>query len=652
MQALEMAHSKLTTLFREEQDEKRNEEQQREEERDRASLQQQKAAEDTYRELEEKVDAIKLLNLKLSDEASTLRTQLVEEVKSSSLKIKKLEDDNLAAELKFGDLLKKAKKLQSEVKVGREKQLALGSLEENMRSMEEAMATKVLAVTEQLESVMHDCKSREDVLKKEVEDAMGRCILSDRNLAESVGKNDSLEDELNCMKSTCADLEQGLATSQSDMELLREEEKELRLQHSKLEQKLVASQASVDAAKEETSTQISQMEVSLADAARREVTLREEVAVLESKYTQLKQNLASKGECDDGLEVELCELKSRLSLVEKALEEEKHQKEYLFESSEQLRESALQSHHRASELADECHKLTNELQKMQEMEHKVSSELVDTKEKLNRCHVELDTEMARSRTHLEGMESQVLELNSNLERTLHRLEERQREVDELKDAQRLDEENRKSELDQALSYSSEMEEKLHFKEECWSKRTSELEQNLEERVEKLQAADKDLTTLRSTLQLLSKEKESALEHIENLNSDIAELLDQDRLRSVEQSDSLRSDQVDREDGAEITSQLVLLQEQNNQLCRECKELKEKNLEMVEGLRSERDEARAEVEKSRGVLEERVQRARDLQGKETSSLREENKKLMAFAVKLKKELSDTRERVSCVLEMHM
>lgn len=635
MQAREEAHSKLKTLFQEQQTAK-----QKEEEQDHTFQRQQKVMEDTYRELEEKMDSMKSENLKLSYERSSLQAQLVEQVESSTLQVKQLENGKMAAESKFAELLKKAKKLQSEVKDWREKQVALGSLEDEVRSLVEekdAMTNQVATLRGELESVERGCKSREDSLKKELDGANSRCVESERSLAESLGRNETVNEELEVVKSACTDLEQGLATSQTEEEILREEVRELLLKHSN---NPTTSQATEDATKEAMDAQLSRMEASLADAARKEVTLREEVAEVELKYTRLEQSLTSKEKSCEALEVEVSMLKSNFSKVEKALIDERHEKESLSEASEQLRESTLQSCRRAGELQEECQQLSNELQATQGTRDKISSELVDTKEKLDQSCVDLDKAMAHSRTQLAEMESRVLELDSDLEKALCRLEESRQKVDELTDTRKSDEARFKCELAQALSHRSEVEEELHVKEECSQKRTSELEQSLQEMGEKLKVADKDIVSLQSTQDLFSKEKEANQEQIESLTSEVAEL--QDRLGSVEHGDGENAD-----DSAGIRAQLVSLQEQNRQLCRECEEVKKENLDVVEGLRRERGEAKAEVEKAGRVLVEQVQQARDLREKEVSSLREENKKLKAFALKLKKELSDTRETVSVV-----
>ena len=681
---MEEAHSKLKTFFREQQNEKQ-------EEHGGVSQPQLGQVEEVSTKLEEEMETLKVNNSKLTDEANTLQAQLMKQDEHFALKVKLLESEKVAAELKFAELLKKAKKLQVELKGWREKEASRGSLEDAMKSLNEekdAMTAQMASLRDQLESVELDHKSQEDILKKELDEAKSKCVESERNLDESLGQEETLNEELKKAKSKCAGLEEGLATSLSDKEKLREEMQLLQLRCSNLEQSLITSQAMVgtvraelesgvsqmetslansvktedalreelaqlvskstqwDAMKTKMEAQIVEIESSLADAVTREEDLREEVALVKSKSTQLEQVILNQEQAAVS-DVELSALKSKVPELEKALQHERLEKETLSESNGELRETTLLAQRRADELTEECQRLSIELHEAREKSDRVFSELTDTKEKFGQSCADLDgcnTEMVDTRTRLTGMESRVLELESDLKKALSALEDSKLKMDELEHARQSDEEKLRCELDGARSHGSELEDKMRLNEECAKKQALELEQSLQASEERLRASHKEVVSLQAAMEMRSQERETNHRRLDSMKSEVAGL--QEKLDILENKDSVCGNQFDGkmdDSNSEVQIQMLSLQEKNDQLSVEFEKLKENDIEKMEALKRERDEAKAELEKRREVMVEQAQDTSSRE-KEVSSLKDENKKLKAFALKLKKELSDTRENV--------
>ena len=175
-----------------------------------------------------------------------------------------------------------------------------------------------------------------------------------------------------------------------------------------------------------------------------------------------------------------------------------------------------------------------------------------------------------------------------------------------------------------------------------SSKEEEFEQALLEKERRLQVVDEEIVSLRAAAQSKSLESMTSLEEIKTLQSRIAQL--QEQVKGAAE--------LGKSDGEDVRRQLGLLEEQNLQLKEELKTNEELYQSKLEELRQDKGAVSTELQKAKEELqalektkEVMVEQARGVQEKEVAAQREENKKLKAFAMKLKKELVDSRDRVS-------
>lgn len=170
----------------------------------------------------------------------------------------------------------------------------------------------------------------------------------------------------------------------------------------------------------------------------------------------------------------------------------------------------------------------------------------------------------------------------------------------------------------------------------------EFEGVLLEKEKQLQVANEELESLQASMQSKSQECADSLEEITTLQSKINQL-------QKETGDRVK---LEKNETITLHENLSLLEEQNSQLKEGVKRNQEQyqaELEKIaqdkNGLSAELESVREELELVKGRRQVEVEQARGSQEKEAAVHKEENKKLKAFAMKLKKELADSRERVS-------
>ena len=630
-QALEDAHSKLKTLFREQQDSSALKDQ------EQASVEQQQTSGEST--AEEELESLRSVNSSLSSEVETLQSKLEEQWEGSGIKEKQLAKDKAALESKYVELAKKAKKLQNELKAAREK---LVSRDEDWKAplveKNEALAKKVRSFTSQLVLIQ---EAKEEAVK-ERNRAQANAQELEEKLEESVAKESALMEEVRSARSTCADLKQSIGAAQVREEKLNGDLTELRGKLAESEQ-LLSENKGEEALAE------------LARASNREETLRGDMAALQGKYDELEQCLANKAGVEESMQEDRDELKSRLLQLEKALEEEKKQTKLLNDTNERLEQSALHSQQKVGDLEEESRNLLTKVQRLEETGSKVKSDLISAQGQLEQTVANLDAahvELSRSRSVVAKMETEASERSSELEQVRDELEEQKEKVVELEMSKKSDGDRFASELDIASSHSRELEQQLCSEREQTKTKLVELEESLQVGDRELTSAKEEIKALQSVLELKSLESDSHMQQVTALRSSVSDL--QDKLRSKDSEvEAFQRDQVDGQnvERSELQAQVASLQEQNLSLVKECELLKgtaQQHLVEKEGLHKQRDEAKSEVKAVKETMGRELHVARSSLEKEISSHKEENKKLKVFAVKVKKELSETKEQVGASL----
>lgn len=165
----------------------------------------------------------------------------------------------------------------------------------------------------------------------------------------------------------------------------------------------------------------------------------------------------------------------------------------------------------------------------------------------------------------------------------------------------------------------------------------------------LTSSKEEIESIRSALEQKSQECEANLQQVASFQSTVAEL--QVRVHSKEtEREALQRSQVDqqRDHESELHSRIVSLQDQNVKLMQECDQLKntvERNVADMKGLHRERYELQATLERVEETMEQKLLEAKASLDNANSTHGEETKKLKAFAVKVKRELAETKEQVS-------
>ncbi len=182
-----------------------------------------------------------------------------------------------------------------------------------------------------------------------------------------------------------------------------------------------------------------------------------------------------------------------------------------------------------------------------------------------------------------------------------------------------------------------------------SSRSEEFEQTLLEKETLLQEAKGEVKSLEAVIESKSLEQKTSLDEIKTLQSEVTQLRQE------------MENTIKHKDGGvkEMREKLSLLTEQCEELKTRLESDRNRYEEELKTISHDKETLKGELQKAKEDLVEAekssqmvVEKARGTQEKETVACKEENKKLKAFAVKLKKELAESRERVSPCWAMEM
>jgi len=580
----------------------------------------------------EELDSLRSVNSTLSSEVANLRSKLEEQAEHVLTKESQWHSDKAALESKYMELVKKAKKWQSELKVAREKVSSQDAERKGQVEEKEKLNNKISVLTSRIGS-LEEVKGETG---KEQSHARARCLDLEAKVVKGEEAVATLQEELGSALSDSVSLKEQLAAAQSHTQDVEEEVEELRKNLTTLDRQLSDSAVMEGKCKS--------LLAELSDALKREAVLKDEVGSLQT-------NLNSNAKQESILQQEKEKLKERMQEEENTLESERSRVKMLMSTKLELEKSLGVSQQRAREVEGDCQHLQTELQHSDEKRKKAEDYLISVQQELAQATSDLaasQEELSCSRSQLSKLESETsLELNEM--RSL--LKESEEKMVGIESKTKSGEEKLARELDSATSHCRELEEQLNSEREERKNKIAKLQGALDAENSNLTATEKEKQTLQSALEVKSQECLGHLHQLNSLQANIAGL--QDKLHRKEaEFEVFQKDQVDgqKDHSFHLEARIRTLQEQNERLSQERDNLKVKvgqSSDELENLRRHKTEADAEMLTAREAMEKELLEIKALLDKTNSSHGEESKKLKVYAAKMKKELAETKEQVSLV-----
>lgn len=546
-----------------------------------------------------------------SGELSSLREKLKKN--EYSLKLEQLEKEKQDLSSKYAELLKRARKLQVEMKGMKEKLVLQDSLRDRVQSLEEEnkdLTSKVANLNTELESAEQQVAAGTEG-QQEADKVWGRCEQLERELAGKVEGEEALQEEVEDVRGKCAGLESSLADGAEREKALAKEVGEVR-------------------------SKCMELESSLADGAEREGILTKELELARSKCTQLEHHVSNKcaGEAFKDT------LNKKCAQLEQTLTEEEARNKALHEANQQLQKSCTEYELQVSKLQSKCQDLASQLGGASNGKAELTAvvlELAEVKVRMESVSSDAEQERAVLAEKLTRAECGMKGAESELAKALGELEEGKKKKCELEqeEKERLD-----CELQQAMSRGLDLEARLQDMES----RRAGLERDYNEKEVLLEAADTKLASLRANIESSRHERDSEAEGVSGEIASLQQALEEARRQNVAMQETIERAENKEQREQMAKAELLSYHEQNQQLHEECERLKKELGEQrssVEGVVKEREDLKEES----AVLRRELEALKVTVGKEATAHKEESKKLKAFAIKMKKELSETRERVS-------